>query len=120
MRAANCSAGEAEPAPVWARVTYWIVGSLSGTCPGFPIADTQVPINLDDYLAWTLDPLNTPLVSGLGVLNHGGRAEIQLVVPPATEPALAGTALWHAAVVYDLAPFTVLHISNPTRCILDE
>ncbi|WP_145069787.1 hypothetical protein [Engelhardtia mirabilis] len=60
------------------------------------------------------EPGSVFLPGSLGTLDPDGGADLGLVVPPATNPALAGLTAHHALVVIDLgSPFlAVVHASN--------
>jgi hypothetical protein len=100
---------------------YQILGSVSGSAPGFPYAGTVVPLNFDAYLVFTLLNPNTPLLQGSGgVLNSNGQATAVLTLPPASDPSLAGLTVNHAGIVLNLAGgFVVLDtVTNPAPVLL--
>jgi hypothetical protein len=87
---------------------YLLLGTLSGTSPGFPIGDMTLPLNIfDPYFSLTLQQPNSAyLVNTFGVLNFQGTASASLVVPTASQfPSLIGLTFHHAYVVFgnDLA-----------------
>ncbi len=93
---------------------YAVLGSLSGSAPGFALQGVPIPLNFDFYTQFTLDFLNRPpFVATLGVLDAQGHAAAAIVLPPAFPPAMAGMSLTHAAVTFTLAPFQVRWASNP-------
>ena len=78
--------------------SYGVLGSVSGTSPGFSIFGTSIPLVFDDYTLTTIiAPGATPLIGSFGVLGAGGEAEIDLVIP-AGSLDLVGLTAWHAAV----------------------
>ena len=81
---------------------YILLGSLSGTEPALPIAPgIELPLVVDPYFEFTLAKAGSPpLVGGLGDLDANGRASASLVVPATLDPALAGTTVHHAYVLY--------------------
>ena len=78
---------------------YLILGTLSGTRPGFTLGQTEWPLAFDAYTRLCL--LTPPIVGGAGVLDAEGEALATLTVPAAARETLAGMTLHHAAAVYD-------------------
>lgn len=79
---------------------YRIVGSLSGTTPGFVFGGLQLPLNMDAYMAATLSGgTEGLLVDGVGVLDALGRGSGRVVVPPGAIGLPSGTTLTHAFIV---------------------
>ena len=77
---------------------YYLIGTMSGTEPGFPIAPFHLDLNLDGYFLATI---NAPL--GDGVLSTpAGAATAAVTVIPGSVPGLAGTTFHHAYLVFDL------------------
>ncbi len=88
---------------------YLLLGSLTGTSPGFPIDAFLLPLNVDSYTLYTLTSPNTPPLAGsFGVLDGVGRATATFTLPPASNPALAGLTVNHAWVALELLP-NLLH-----------
>jgi hypothetical protein len=78
---------------------YALVGSSSGTSPGFTIGlnAVHVPLNPDPYFDATLLLLNQPpFVGTFGTFGPSGIATAQFVIPAGLSPTLAGTTLHHA------------------------
>lgn len=92
---------ELHAGPALAGQAYLVLGSLSGTAPGLPLDGGQVlPLVLDDYLLLSAaDPLSSPVVGNLGVLDAQGRANASFVLPPGSTNALIGLPAAHAYVV---------------------
>jgi hypothetical protein len=87
--------------PAHAGQAYVVAGSGSGTMPGTPVGLFLVPLNVDSYTDFTLANANVgPYVNTLGVLNTGGRALAQIVIPP-LPPGFAGLVVHHAYGVLD-------------------
>ena len=85
---------------------YWIVGSASGTAPGFKFYNLTVPLNPDNYLNITIGNKNTGIWKNtFGTLDKDGRATASLNAP-ATAGLMAFT-LHHAYVVFDQNNFPV-------------
>lgn len=93
---------EVTTCPPLAYGVYVLLGTLSGTAPGFTFDGLHVPIELDAYaltiLAGAGDP---PLEGAVGLLGPTGDAHPALELPANASPALAGATLHHAAVVLD-------------------
>ncbi len=91
---------------------YQIVGSLSGTSPGFDLLGTLVPLNLDAYFLFSLThPNQAPLEVSAGTLNLDGAGAAHIAIP-AGLTGLVGLTAWHAAFVADLGAGTVVFSPN--------
>ena len=92
-------------------LTYLLLGSASGSSPGFPIDGLLLPLNADAYTITTLiAPNSAPLSASLGTLDASGKATAQFTLPGGLPPAFVGLELDHAFVVVELLP-TLLHLS---------
>ncbi len=82
-----------------ANEPYHVLGSMSGTSPGIPLAGGFVlPLNPDRYLVRTLERPNLPpLANSKGVLNAAGRADAAFSTVP-LDVQLAGMTVHHAFV----------------------
>lgn len=81
---------------------YVILGSLSGTQPGFYLDGQLVPLAIDPYFIYTLEAIGQPpLQNGVGFLDAQGRAQASFVVPPALPPSVIGLVIHHAVIVYE-------------------
>lgn len=91
--------------PAYAGELYWLVGSSAGTSPGIVLDGQTLPLNPDAWMFTTLSFANTAVLpNSIGQLDANGEASgAALVVPPATDPSLAGLVLHHAAAVFSLA-----------------
>ena len=98
-----------------AGMLYFVVGSASGTEPGFFVGGSLVSLAFDSYLLYTLGSPNSPVLSqSLGALGPGGNATCTLNVGAGSDPALAGIVLSHVAVVLEVpGAGTLLFASNP-------
>lgn len=106
------------PGAPFAGQVYFVLGSLSGYAPGFPIGGTHVPLQPDFYTNFTLSAPNSAwLVGTLGALDAAGTAQATIVVPPQLALPLAGFTLHHAALAIDNA-LVVSHASNPVPLLL--
>jgi len=92
---------------------FVMLGTLSGTWPGFVLGGVTIPLNLDAYFVQTLtSPSSTTMIGGLGQLDPLGRATVQVVVPTGF-PAGVGLTAHHAFVVFPPALFPITLASNP-------
>jgi len=79
---------------------HYVVGSLSGTTPGFPVGGGVLPVNFDILTLLSLWTANGPLfVNTIGTLDAAGSAKAGFNVAAlgALPPSLAGTWLHFAA-----------------------
>lgn len=99
---------------------YITLGSLSGTSPGIPIDSVVLPLNFDAYLNFTVTvPNSTILSSSLGFLGAMGTATTRFNLPPAAVPALAGSTVHHATLVFDIpGGGTAIVASQAVPCAL--
>jgi hypothetical protein len=101
--------------------SYMILGSATGTAPGIPYGGALVPLNLDSYLIFTVVSPNSPLLAGsAGLLNSLGQATANFIVPPLSDPSLAGLTLNHAGIVLDLVSgsFVIPEVTNAYGVLL--
>jgi hypothetical protein len=62
--------------------TYFVLGSISGTAPGFPFGSVTVPLNPDTFTLITLTYPNAgPFGNTLGTLDAEGRALSTITIP---------------------------------------
>ena len=86
-----------DPGASHAGKVYLVLGTMSGTSPGFPLGSLHVPLNIDGYFSFTLaNPGTGPLVDTFGLLDASGHATAMVVLPPGTMASLAGTTVNHA------------------------
>jgi hypothetical protein len=108
-------------ADAFAGKSYMILGSATGTTPGIPYGGAVVPLNLDGYLIFTVVSPNSPLLAGsAGLLNSLGQATANFIVPPLSDPSLAGLTLNHAGIVLDLVSgsFVIPEVTNAYGVLL--
>ena len=90
---------------------YLLVGSVTGTTPGFMVDGILVPLNVDAYTVLTLKRANQgPFKNTFGVLDGAGSAPGPVAIgplPAGLDPSLAGLHLDHAYVTLTLAPKVV-------------
>ena len=91
------------PGPEQANRLYVMLGSLTGTCPGLPLDDEYLPLNiLDPYFVYSLANLNTPpLTNSFGSLGANGEGTVTLTIPAGSNPNLSGLVFHHAFVALD-------------------
>ena len=71
--------------------------SSTRSVPATSYGGAAWPLVLDAYTLHTIAAASGPLLPGsLGLLDADGRATAQVVVPPGSDPALAGLQLHHA------------------------
>lgn len=87
--------------PCLAGATYLMLGSVSGTSPGFAIAPGfPVPLNPDFYTVLSITQANGPvLMNSLGLLDAEGDAATLFTLPGGLDAGLAGLEIHHAMVV---------------------
>jgi WD40 repeat protein len=102
------------PGAAFAGNLYLLLGSASGTSPGIPVGDFELPLVADAYTDLTLRA-QAPLSNSFAAIDADGAALASFELPAASSPALAGLTLHHAYVVID-ASFgfpLVTAVSNP-------
>ncbi len=100
---------------------YFLLGSSSGTSPGFVLGDLTLPLNIfDPYFNFTIEQPNSAiLVNTFGVLDIQGTATASVNVPPASQlPSLAGMTFHHAYIVLGGKDFSVSVVSNSVELSL--
>ena len=95
---------------------YFLLGSLSGTKPGFKIGNLTVPLNSD---ALTNLMLSLPNLPGLfpntfGKLDSTGRGVAKLIMPAGLLTPLVGRGMSFAAVIFPPSLQT-LHATTPVE-----
>jgi hypothetical protein len=82
---------------------YLLLGTVSGTTPGFEAGPVHVPLNIDFFTDFTGGAANGALlVNTLGLLSPGGIANAFVTLPSGVAPAgLAGLRLDFAYVIAD-------------------
>jgi choice-of-anchor B domain-containing protein len=93
---------------------YLILGSASGSEPGFPLDGVTVPLLADAYTLATLSQANLPpFVQTVGLLDGQGQGGAAIQLPAGTSASLAGLELLHAYPVIDTLTLTAVFASNP-------
>jgi len=87
-----------------AGMAYILLGSASGTSPGFPIDGQVLPLNvLDPWFNFTLASANTPpLGNTFSFLDANAQASASLTLGAGSPASLVGLHLDHAYAVLDL------------------
>lgn len=99
---------------------YMILGSISGTVPGVVSSGLLLPLNPDMYFNSLLTSLRVQAVFGTtGVLDQDGQSPLPAAIrlKAASDPALVGLMVHHAAVVFSSAG-QVVFVSNPIFLLL--
>jgi len=93
---------------------YFMLGSMTGTTPGFNYQGFHVPLRPDRYLLMTLGSNCAPYCSGFsGLLGADGKALAAMQLPAGFTSSLAGVTLNHAFVVLNPTTFRLTFVSNP-------
>ncbi len=96
---------------------YLLLGSFSGTEPGFALPLVTVPLHFDAYTRFGLASPNTaPLIASQSVLDEHGHALAAFQLPADSDPALTGLTVNHAFLVFEdvLESGRVVLVSNAT------
>jgi hypothetical protein len=74
---------------------HFLLGSASGTTPGFQVQGVQVPLNIDYLFTYMVQNADAGMLQNtLGIADGFGMAQSQIVVPPGLiPPALVGFQL---------------------------
>jgi len=98
---------------------YWMLGSVTGTGPGFALGAVEVPLNFDGYTNFLLlHPNSAVLPASLGALGPDGKLDTVFQLPPGTDPSLAGLTLNHSFLVFQPGSSVILSASNPVAVAL--
>ena len=93
---------------------YFMVGSASGTTPGFIIDGLLIDLNYDAFTTYMATHPNTaPYAGTMGILDGFGFGSASVSTLPGAAPRLAGSTLHHAFVVIDALGVVTL-ASNAT------
>lgn len=98
---------------------YWVLGTVTGTSPGFPLGLIHVPLNPDAYLIITLTKPNLgPLVNTLGSLDADANATAAFAFGPSLDPLFVGLELNHAYIGADAVNLTFDYASSASSLLL--
>ena len=105
--------------PEHADELYFLLGTVSGTDPGYLItADQTLPLNIDEYFLWTVLCVgNPPLIDGCGMLDEEGKATAAFKLNPGINPNLAGEIVHHAflTMTVENTQSTIQFVSNAVQ-----
>jgi len=91
---------------------YLMLGSMSGTDPGFDMGGLHVPLNSDRYTRWTINAANGKILRNTrGFIPASGEVRMNIVVAPGGMSSLVGTTLFHAVILNNPTDF----VSNVVR-----
>jgi hypothetical protein len=91
---------------------YLLLGTLSGTTPGFDLGATHVPLVQDAYFGFSLaHPGVAPLLGSFGVLDGAGAGAAQFQLAPGFS-TLVGKQAHHAWLALDATTLAVTLVSN--------
>ena len=92
---------------------YILLGSTSGTTPGFDLLGNNVPLNPDSYFNFVLGNINGAIYqNSFGPLDEAGRGRATLTVPVGLAPGLIGTTVHHAMVTISPGLTDVTSVSD--------
>lgn len=101
-----------DASPARGRLGYWVLGSFSGTHPGFNVGNAHLAINLDALtLAGATNPNLSPYIGNLGTLDDLGRARPAFSLPPGLG-FLSGLDANHLFVTFDPNTLRIESVSN--------
>ncbi|MEM7305103.1 MAG: PQQ-binding-like beta-propeller repeat protein [Planctomycetota bacterium] len=101
--------------PGSAGMSYWILGTTSGTAPGLLVGSVLLPLNFDPYTTYTIAQPNGPVLqSSLGTVDPTGDAVCTIQLPPGAPISPLPLTANHAALVLDLSTAVASFASNPT------
>lgn len=95
---------------------YYLLGSLSGTQPGFTFGAFLVPLNPDPYFKITLiNPNLPPLSTSFAALDGEGQGAARFTLPPMPDSVLTGLTVHHAYGVLHPATFQLKFVSTASH-----
>ncbi|MEZ5979037.1 MAG: VCBS repeat-containing protein [Planctomycetota bacterium] len=101
---------------------FFLLGSATGSSPGIhdSVSGATLPLNYDAYFELLLLSGGAGiLVPQYGFLDQYGNATSKVLVPPSTNPTLAGLGLTHAYLTVNvLTDWTLGFVSNPVPLTL--
>ena len=117
VSAGGAQTWELDAGPEHAGMSYLVLGSVTGTSPGFPLDSVELPLVVDSYTLYMLFAANQPPYNqSVGLLDTQGRATASFNVPAGLQTTLVGQQFYHAYVVLELTPtlLEAVFTSNPT------
>lgn len=104
--------------PALRNRSYWILGTATGTTPGFPLLGIRMPLNCDDYSTMTIGAANSAgFVGFFGTLDSNGDATASWRTGP-IRGVTGPFSLHHVGIVFDPATGQMLSVSNPVPLTL--
>lgn len=101
----------------YAGDVYLILGSFTGTDPGFTLGSVFFPLNVDPYFNYTLlSPNSAPLSASFGFLDESGLATAGFEFSAGSPPELAGINLHHAYGILDFFSLALVDASGSVAC----
>lgn len=99
---------------------YAILGSITGTSPGFvlPASFTTMPLNVDAYFNMRASFPNALMQGSVGFLDGNGQAAASFDLPAGLSPVLTGLSFTHSFVLLDVTTFEPTFVSNTTAVTL--
>jgi hypothetical protein len=98
---------------------YLLLGSFSGTTPGFPLGGVTLALNPDSYTNLLLATGGSPLTGLVGVLDAAGNATESFILPGGIAPiSMLTIEAHHAYVVFDASAAPVF-ASTPASLTFD-
>jgi hypothetical protein len=92
---------------------YLVMGSLAGTSPGIDYQGFNLPLNLDNYLLYTINHASGGALPGsFGTLDALGNGAAALVLPPGVAASATGQTVHHAFAALDPVTLAVTRTSN--------
>jgi len=98
---------------------YALLGTITGTAPGFDFDFAHIPLSVDPYFAFTLAATSESLVGFAGTLNEVGTSFATLDLPGGLGFTM-NTPMHHAFVIVDPVSQFVVQASEPVRTALAE
>lgn len=119
-RAGGTQALELDAPQAEALNVYQVLGTFSGTEPGFVLGPWTVTLNPDPYFQIVLHEPVQPFTSAfLGLLDGEGDTAASVVLAPGLATALVGTTVHHACVVYDITLGAFTFASNSVPLLIE-
>lgn len=92
---------------------YVVMGSVSGTLPGFQIGGRTLLLNPDVYFRSLIHAPNTVITGQVGTLDVNGRAKARVNIPAGLPAAFVGTRMYHAHGIVNGAGTTIYGTCGP-------
>lgn len=94
--------------------SFLMLGTFSGTSPGFDEQGWNIPLNFDPYLRFVLRYAGSTYHDGhWGLLDAQGRASATFTIPPAAAAPLVGRTFHHVFLTARTATLGITSVSAP-------